>query len=662
MEDAATESPTKRRLDALANPPQGYGETASDFQLEFSRTTVGDEPYKGTDSYQFEDSPLFFGRDQEEREMSSLFLKGRLCLLHAQSGAGKTSILNARVIPRIEETGLHTVRLTPQSDPLEAVRVASILQLIPPPECEAAAIAAMLEYAPELADSPIEDVLDRFDDIHSEDPVRRNLLAAFEVKKLWLDPYRYRGGRTTPLFCKLLGGTMDVRSYWQHLATFFCFDQIGQDIHDDLWKGAPLHEIHTLLSSAHARAAHREWLDELDLPEFGFVQFFRNFWRKWARKQSGFALCLVIDQFEQIFTLYTDDAEKAGQDAAEDLEKPDWRLRPSFFDELRRLLAPAQRSQEILPISVVLSMRDEYVGQLASVPPLAPARDTSQYRLDFLTVSDARRAIQLPAQAFGYDYEPQIYDEIIGALKKENRFVEPAHIQIVCEKIWRLFGKDLKRGGNVEVPKVSFDDFMEQTGGTVSIQRDYFKEILYDFDKSDQLEILDMLSDLLTQSSKRNVVEYKTLVGGALRDTNKRSRLIGVMQNNGIVRKEARMGSQFIEIAHEFLIAPLQKEIVEHVNSAEQVFRYAQRTAASAMGHSHDTHAPALEKRAENLTSNAVLALIDNADRCAWDAEALDLLMHAALQRGLQREDYARLFTVYRDFTDAVAEPEPVPS
>ncbi|MEM6371800.1 MAG: hypothetical protein AAF727_03345 [Pseudomonadota bacterium] len=638
------------RMNALSQPPQGYGENADEYTLEYVRASVGDEPYKGTDSYQFEDSPLFFGRVREEREMSSLFLKGQLCILHAQSGAGKTSLLNARVIPRIEETGIHTVRLTPQSDPLEAVRIASMLQLIPPPECEADAIAAMLDFNPDLADQPLEAVLDCFDAIESENSARRNLLAAFEVSKLWFDKFRYRGGRTTPFFCKLLAGSMDIRAYWRHFQMFFSFDDIGQDIEDDLWKGATLRDIHTLMASAHARAAHREWLETLDLPEFGFVQFFKHFWDKWADEQPGYALCLVIDQFEQIFTLYTDDAPSSALEE----DKPDWRLRPSFFDELRRLLRPHGDHETVLPISVVLSMRDEFIGQLAAVPDLAAKRQTSRYRLDFLTISDARHAIQKPAEAFGYTYGDDIFSEVINALKKEDRFIEPAHIQIVCDKIWELFGSALTQHPGKSMPQISYEDFMEKTGGTVRIQQEYFKEILEKFEPADQLEILDMLSDLLTQSSKRNVVEYSTLVGGALRDVARRKALISDMQASGIVRQEARMGSQFVEIAHEFLIEPLQSEMVLHVNQTEKMFRFAQRAVAGAIATRSQQTQVDLAQRAENLTRNAIRTLIENADRCLWTPEIVDLVFHAALQKGLPVEGFEKLFALRNGTSDAV--------
>jgi len=48
----------------------------------------------------------FFGRDREGKELAWLILAERAVLFYAQSGAGKTSLLNARVIPILEQKGM----------------------------------------------------------------------------------------------------------------------------------------------------------------------------------------------------------------------------------------------------------------------------------------------------------------------------------------------------------------------------------------------------------------------------------------------------------------------------------------------------------------------------------------------------------------------------
>lgn len=56
-------------------------------------------PYPGPRPFEQEEQKLFFGREREARELLSLVIAHRAVLLHAQSGAGKTSLLNAGLIP-----------------------------------------------------------------------------------------------------------------------------------------------------------------------------------------------------------------------------------------------------------------------------------------------------------------------------------------------------------------------------------------------------------------------------------------------------------------------------------------------------------------------------------------------------------------------------------
>ena len=104
------------------------------------------------------------------------------------------------------------------------------------------------------------------------------------------------------------------------------------------------------------------------------------------------------------------------------------------------------------------------------------------------------------------------------------------------------------------------------------------------------------------------------------------------------------MGSQFVEIAHEFLIDPLQSEILRNVDAGERMFRFAQRNVADALRANLLGKKTKIERRAQTLPRNAVAALIDNADRCHWRDEDLELLLHAAVQNGLSRKHFVQLF------------------
>src|SRR5262245_13908029 len=62
-----------------------------------------DSPYIGPRPYERADRDLFVGRDAEIRQLLSLVIAHRIVLLYATSGAGKTSVLNAGLLPLLEE-------------------------------------------------------------------------------------------------------------------------------------------------------------------------------------------------------------------------------------------------------------------------------------------------------------------------------------------------------------------------------------------------------------------------------------------------------------------------------------------------------------------------------------------------------------------------------
>lgn len=61
------------------------------------RPFVGPRPFEAADRH------LFFGREREAHEVASLVLANRLFILYAMSGAGKTSLINAGVLPLVRD-------------------------------------------------------------------------------------------------------------------------------------------------------------------------------------------------------------------------------------------------------------------------------------------------------------------------------------------------------------------------------------------------------------------------------------------------------------------------------------------------------------------------------------------------------------------------------
>lgn len=61
------------------------------------------QPYVGPRAFSQSDHNVFFGRSREAQEALSLILSHSVTLLYAQSGAGKTSLINAQLIPLLKQ-------------------------------------------------------------------------------------------------------------------------------------------------------------------------------------------------------------------------------------------------------------------------------------------------------------------------------------------------------------------------------------------------------------------------------------------------------------------------------------------------------------------------------------------------------------------------------
>ncbi|GAA2863916.1 hypothetical protein GCM10010517_23050 [Streptosporangium fragile] len=66
------------------------------------RPDAADQPYVGLRAFRREDDAKFFGRARESYEVSDLWQAGRLTVLYGPSGVGKTSLIQAGVLPLLD--------------------------------------------------------------------------------------------------------------------------------------------------------------------------------------------------------------------------------------------------------------------------------------------------------------------------------------------------------------------------------------------------------------------------------------------------------------------------------------------------------------------------------------------------------------------------------
>jgi tetratricopeptide (TPR) repeat protein len=77
------------------------------------------QPYVGPSPFERKDRHIFFGRTREANELISLIVSHSEVLLYAQSGAGKTSLINAKIMPGLEEERFEVFPLARVQGPIQ---------------------------------------------------------------------------------------------------------------------------------------------------------------------------------------------------------------------------------------------------------------------------------------------------------------------------------------------------------------------------------------------------------------------------------------------------------------------------------------------------------------------------------------------------------------
>ncbi len=149
---------------------------------------------------------------------------------------------------------------------------------------------------------------------------------------------------------------------------------------------------------------------------------------------SSDPLILVLDQFEELFRYH----------AARSYF-------PSFIEQLSGLI-----THRDLALTVVVSMREDFLAELSVFRGKVPALFQNHHRLQKLTLQQAEAAIVRPVQQanFGFHYEKALLDTLTTDLAEREKgleaerqpagaeprlyaSVEAPYLQIVCDALWQ---------------------------------------------------------------------------------------------------------------------------------------------------------------------------------------------------------------------------------
>lgn len=540
-------------------------------------SAVSDQnPYKGQLSYQVEDARLFFGREQEATQLTARILANRVTVLHAASGTGKTSLLNARIIPALEAQGWLPIVSQPRFHPVLEIRRDTLHTLFPPVEAELLALDEILrELGVERERGlTLGQLLRQFDEAVLPTDVRRRLLAPVENQQSTRVEEDARPSRavrfrstegimpelreSTPYLSRLLRRTIAITMVDAHFAAIVNTG-LGADWEEGIVREdmdvATLREV---LNDPTLVAAYRALVSWLDSAPAGLRPFFEQLMQSYGAALGPCGLVLILDQFEQIFTMFSGKPRMSSVASADSTGEVRSVLREQLFDELEHLYQPSPSGSEAaagteLPIRYVLSLRDEWVGRLNRFRAFVSDFDSTNYRLNWLTVEAARDAIDGPAARAGRTLTTDCREAIISALATEDDLVEPGLLQLVCHGLWKHH-IEVDGGALITLRSIG-------KRGVDGILRETFEQFFEGLSPVERVELLDMLAPLLTFNRTRNIVERRRLTGGEFRDPDLRQKLLVHLEHRRILRKEPRGNEVYYEITHEFLIDPILHEL-----------------------------------------------------------------------------------------------------
>ncbi len=256
---------------------------------------------------------------------------------------------------------------------------------------------------------------------------------------------------------------------------------------------------------------------------------------------------VVFDQFEELFTLDWD---------------PD--RRAEFIADFARLVH-GDEGPLPLRMKVILSLREDALGELEELAGNVPSILRHRFRLKPLDLDQAREAIVEPAllederlasPPFAYA-EPAVGLMVEFLSRREVRghpvrqtTVEPAQLQIVCQYVEDVVlpSKAVTGTGVIEVAAADL-------GGQEGLNRvleEFYGRQLARFD--DPTPIRELCERGLISPSRRRMsreeeeIEREHGVGKAE---------LGQLVEQRLVRAEARVGSVYYELAHDSLVEPV---------------------------------------------------------------------------------------------------------
>jgi UPF0716 family protein affecting phage T7 exclusion len=269
---------------------------------------------------------------------------------------------------------------------------------------------------------------------------------------------------------------------------------------------------------------------------------------------------LILDQFEELFTLQDDSARSAFLDQLGYLARGARPIAPlGADDDGLTESAPA--------VHIVISLREDYLGYLEDAADHIPQIFDSRFRLTPLGLESAREAVTGPARIDDpifdtppFSLQDETADYILNYLSKKRsrtysagkRTVDPFQLQLVCRRV-----EDVARSHSAAGPD-SIAISVEDVGGAEALNetlKGFYGTAIAGIGKRSQRQAAQRLCEeyLISPEGRRLSLEE----GEIGRQLNIGHDVLGQLVESRLLRSDNRSESRYYELSHDALVEPV---------------------------------------------------------------------------------------------------------
>jgi ATPase family associated with various cellular activities (AAA) len=244
------------------------------------------------------------------------------------------------------------------------------------------------------------------------------------------------------------------------------------------------------------------------------------------RAPRGAVVVFLLDQFEELFTRFG--------------KVPDEQRR--FVHQIGEVLRDPD-----LDVRCIFSLREDYLAQIEVLRDVVPEILDRRYRLSALSAFGAREAIARPLRAAGVEYSPQLLERLVDVLAKYG--FDPPMLQIVCTEVY----EEARR--RPATPLRLEEEDLDHTGGDEGIFRRYLDRVTGQVAAADQLLLRGVLDALITRERTKKAMTLEALTKSRFLATSAEIvRLLGVLEEQRLVRRDPRGDVDWFELLHDRLV------------------------------------------------------------------------------------------------------------